>query len=80
MLGPWQIDFEYAFEAAIQITGNPKQATVLIQQILSTLDGFFRREAVWAAVSQLASELDAHEELDAETISDVLSFWLRRIS
>jgi hypothetical protein len=80
MLGPWQMDFQCAIEAVTQITSDSKQSTILIRQIMSTLDDFLRRQAVWAAVSQLATELDAHEELDAETIADVLSFWLRRIS
>lgn len=77
MLGPWQMDFEWAMRSAMEITRDASRAVVLIRQILASLEAYLRRDEVWAAVAQLATELDAHECLECDQVHDVLRHWLR---
>ncbi|MCA9216349.1 MAG: hypothetical protein KDB27_24945 [Planctomycetales bacterium] len=74
-LAEWQHDWAMAVERASTFlpTGNAK--VTYLQTMIAELIKFIERDDTWAAVAALADELEAHESLGAEEVSEILRAW-----
>ncbi|TWU56788.1 hypothetical protein Poly51_27050 [Rubripirellula tenax] len=77
LYGPWQDDWHRAMQTCGAIVADPERRTRLLEKIIVTLHDHLGRQPYWPAIAGLADELAAHEQLDSDQVSDVLTFWLR---
>lgn len=74
--GPWNDDWTRAMAICESFVPDPQQQLKLLEQTIEYLTKHLKSECCWAAVAALADELLAHETLDDDQTSNVLSFWL----
>ncbi len=73
---PWQMDWLHALRCISSLTKSRNAQLSLLQGAMCELEGRLREDRCWAAISAVADELLAHEQLDEEQLSELLQFWL----
>lgn len=76
--GPWQYDWHWAWTRSARLFARPDQRMAFLNAAMGLLKGHLSDDWCWAGVAAVSDELLAHEYLDAEQLSDTLSFWVRR--
>tara|TARA_R110002049_G_scaffold4601_5_gene32021 strand:+ start:38529 stop:39023 length:495 start_codon:yes stop_codon:yes gene_type:complete len=74
--GPWQDDWRLAWSCAERLAADPRQRTRLLERVVVDLHARIQCQPCWAAIAAVADELQAHEFLDEEQLSDALGFWI----
>lgn len=75
--GPFQGDWQQAWNHCAGAVSDPKRRTVLLEQLLRELHQRMSADLCWAAIAAVADELLAHEYLEEEQLIDTLRFWIR---
>ncbi len=74
------VDWIYASTYAETFLANKSKRTEFLFSVAEEIRDLFHKDEVWAAVASTADELLAHDELDGETLSESVQFWLRRLN
>ena len=74
------VDWIYAASFADKIHADKSKRTSFLFDIAEGIRDLYRRDEVWAAVASTADELLAHDELDGETLTESVQFWIRRLN
>jgi len=77
LFGPWQADWSFAQRVASTWLPNEAKRAAFLQLVIARLHAVMSQDGCWAAIAALADELEAHEQVDAETVEEVVGFWLR---
>ncbi|WP_153555836.1 M50 family metallopeptidase [Roseimaritima sediminicola] len=72
----WADDWQRAWTLAEQIHSAHVRRLRQLEQLTAQLHRSMSDDRCWAALAALADELLAHETLDEEMVTDVLSVWL----
>ena len=72
----WADDWRQADEVLQSLIPQEHARFMALENLARLVVSHFYQDAVWAAVSALADELDAHETLEEESIEEVLSVWM----
>ena len=75
--GPWQEDWFRAWSCADTIMADHRSRTRWLEKVIVELHHRLQGEMCWAAIAAVADELQAHEYLDEERLSEILRFWLQ---
>ncbi|OYP28216.1 hypothetical protein [Rhodopirellula sp. MGV] len=74
----WQHDWQLASQLCRRMFPDPYAREVFMTAALTVLKDQIWRDRCWAAIAAVADELLAHENLDADQLSDILRFWTTR--
>ena len=72
----WADDWRQADEVLRSLIPQEPTRFMALENLARLVVSHFYQDAVWAAVSALADELDAHETLEEESVEEVLSVWM----
>jgi hypothetical protein len=75
--GPWQHDWDWAWERGAQLIADPRRRTRLLEAVVVWLHHHMQEDRCWAAIAAVTDELLAHEYLEADQLAETLSFWIR---
>ena len=73
----WAPDWNTAWTVAEPIAGGDKKRLALLEQISIQLYHVFLRDNIWPAIAALVDELLAHDELEGDTVHEIVEQWLR---
>ena len=74
--GPWQGDWQQAWEHCRSSVADPERRTRLLEQLIRELHARMSSDDCWAAIAAVADELLAHEYLEEEQLRGALEFWI----
>ncbi|MBV08088.1 hypothetical protein [Rubinisphaera sp.] len=77
LVAEWAQDWQDAWHWAEPLEKQPKRRLAYLENMAVELYRFFDEENAWAATAAIVDHLLAHETLEGEEISDIMSEWLR---